>query len=275
MSLRELMIIVAVAAVGMGGLKLASTELRTILQMLTGILLMAFLVKAVVDRGGRPAFAAGFILCALSYLGIAYFDSGRTPDSFSTRAFGTVRVMNSLYDVVKTETWINSQTGDRVSTFATSYPEANTVTRIELKRSATRGASEPTADRSAEDVNVISESPRGAGRRGSGGGGISSRLSGHTEKYNPEQEREYFVADEQRKEEIVEILRTKEGKQAVADGTPLSELKRVTYSRQEWPAFDHFKDVGYCLFALLCGYLGGHFARYVYARRNARGAGPE
>jgi hypothetical protein len=33
------------------------------------------------------------------------------------------------------------------------------------------------------------------------------------------------------------------------------------------PALEHFMPIGHCLWALLIGYVGGHFARWVYVRR--------
>jgi hypothetical protein len=33
------------------------------------------------------------------------------------------------------------------------------------------------------------------------------------------------------------------------------------------PALEHFMPIGHCLWALLIGYLGGHFARWAYVRR--------
>jgi hypothetical protein len=87
-SLRELMIVVAVAAIGLAGLKFASTEMRTVIEALTGLLLFGLLVTAVVDRGSRQAFAAGFVLCTVLYLVVAYVDTVRGTANYSTRAFG-------------------------------------------------------------------------------------------------------------------------------------------------------------------------------------------
>src|SRR5688572_29076867 len=67
-SLRELMIVVAMAAVGLAGLRFASSGMQPIVQAMTGILLLFFLVRAIVDVGVARAFAIGFVICSLAYL---------------------------------------------------------------------------------------------------------------------------------------------------------------------------------------------------------------
>ena len=42
---------------------------------------------------------------------------------------------------------------------------------------------------------------------------------------------------------------------------------RPVFSKVVTPDRLHFTAVGHCLWALLLGYVGGHFARFVYARR--------
>jgi hypothetical protein len=56
-----------VAAVGFAGLKFASSGMRALVQAMAGAILLMFLVKSVIDRGERQAFAIGFIICALTY----------------------------------------------------------------------------------------------------------------------------------------------------------------------------------------------------------------
>jgi hypothetical protein len=66
-SLRELLIVVAVAAVGMAGLKYASDNMLPVVQAMVGILTLTMCIRAVVDRGHARAFAIGFVICSSGY----------------------------------------------------------------------------------------------------------------------------------------------------------------------------------------------------------------
>jgi hypothetical protein len=54
---------------------------------------------------------------------------------------------------------------------------------------------------------------------------------------------------------------------AIRTGRPLGTIRLVTYARRATPARTDFQKVGWCLWALLFGYAGGVFARFIYARR--------
>jgi hypothetical protein len=271
------MIVVAVAAVGLAALKFASTTMRPIFQGLTGVFLFAFLVKAVMERGARQAFAIGFVLCAVGYVAVVYLDNSSTSETGTTVTagkFGTGRVLDVLYAAVVSNIWLDDQTGKAAPSISVP-PEVTTLTRIESTSPKSHADADQNEDSKRESTVVIAS--RGSqGRRSarsSTGRGIDTRnmseLVPASAGLTAEQADEFKAAGEGRKREIARILAMPEGQLAVNAGTPLSSLKLKTYSRITRPAGNDFYNVGYCLFALVIGYMGGHFARYVYARRSA------
>jgi len=292
-SLRELMIVVAVAAVGMAGLKYASGGMGTVVQAMTGLVLLGLIVKAAVDRGRGQAFAVGFVLCAIVYLLVALVENPRSRSSPQTDIFGTRRLIGNFYSWIATTTLIEAETGKVVTDpgFTTPTGDAE-FARVEWPTQSEPGRGDD-ADASANDTlpdDVDSEPDsadrlgrfqsftggdrrgrRGArGARGSAGRGrfaASSNLSSYYPGITPAQESEFLSADTQRQEEMLAILQMNEGREALDSGVALSSLKLVTYQQFRSPSLGAFRNVTYCLIALLIGYLGGLFARYVYGKR--------
>jgi hypothetical protein len=297
-SLRELMIVVAVAAVGLAGLKYASTtSMHIAVQALSGALLLAFLVRAAVDRGHGQAFAIGFVFCALAYL-IASVVSATTV-SLATGNFGTSAVLSWLYPMIETPAWYNEATGQLAANFQVKDPlevDNGRATRVELKdwspeksarvdeKDATNSPGETSAvSQEIEETSDVSgaqgEVPGFGRRRGAQAGtnaggarGRSGRGRGRVaivppQELTPQQLQEYTAADDDRKIEIWNIVRAPEGQAAVLSGRPLSAIDFVTYLRRTRPTYDDFQRVGTCLWMLLVGYAGGLYARFVYARR--------
>jgi hypothetical protein len=96
-----------------------------------------------------------------------------------------------------------------------------------------------------------------------------ARLGIYVQRTTSDQEREYNTANDERKAEIIEILQSEQGQKAIAGGAPLSALRIARYRMSVEPSEIHFRNVGYCLFALLFGYGGGHFAAFVYRRQSS------
>jgi hypothetical protein len=67
LSLRELLLFVALVAFAIVSLKFANDWIWTGLSMAAMLVFMAALVEAFIDRGARQAFAIGFVLCAGLY----------------------------------------------------------------------------------------------------------------------------------------------------------------------------------------------------------------
>jgi hypothetical protein len=231
-SLRELMIVVAFAAVGCAALKYATITMQAVVQGLTGALLLGFLVRAIVDRGPRQAFAIGFVACAIVYIVARHVDG--TTTTF-TGAFGTTRLITAVHPLFISENWINSTTGEAVR-IENAPPDARHIKRIERMSSG----SEPTVEQSAV---------------------ISSSTQATIEPIN----RSRSYQDE--------IVQSTEGRRMIAEGAAPSSLRMATYGLRSTPSIAAFRTVGYCLLTLLVGYVGGHFARYVYARRTLAAGG--
>jgi hypothetical protein len=220
--------------------------------------------------------------------------------------FGTTTVLEQMYKVFVTQRWFDAKTGKAIpsSNFALGAPpNATYVTRIEQIPAADDKTGGPAQGTNREPSSIISEQFGTRGSRGSrssnnnnidsiliggggrggrggrgrgrgGGGSIAMDSFGNAflvpADFAPQQSSEYIAADEGRRAEIDAILQTDEGRQAIVGGAPLSSLKMATFTRQDSPSLRDFTNAGYCLFALLFGYAGGHFARYVYTRRTGR-----
>jgi hypothetical protein len=117
-SLRELMLVVAAVAVGMAGLKYASSGMLPVVQAMTGVILLAMLVRAIVDRGRGQAFAIGFLISGLGYALVAHFSDRLLPattwpvyERKITSSFPPTQLWLRLCPSLATYRWINTNTG--------------------------------------------------------------------------------------------------------------------------------------------------------------------
>lgn len=274
-SLRELMIVVAVAAVGLAGLKYASNWMLPVVQAMTGFFLLAFLVRAIVDRGQKQAFVLGFVSCGVMYLvslvSIVDRDSTKTPVS----GLGTSRALYELYSLLKTQQWVNENTNEVEPSIQATAAELNAgrVVRIELKPMPPDVSDKEKAGVAASnnaDADGAVVAPRRGSRGGRGGGGGRGQRGGYFPiQLTPQQSAEYDAAENYLRNYYDEIFADPQGQAAVLSGRPLSTIIRHSYTRDDIPRLSDFQIVGYCLWTLLIGYAGGHFARYVYTRRMA------
>jgi hypothetical protein len=273
-SRRELLILLAFAVAAMAGLKFASGWMLPIVKAVTGLVLICFAVRAVVDRGSRQAFAIGFTLTALAYSAASFIDGPRTRPKDPDRMFGTDRVLQGLHDALATSVWYRfshfKRTMAVVPGFESEAPAgATSVVRLEKSEPESPmnlGRSEEDVARSSTIVlKQLSESELRFSPPTDSAAYVPSEL------VNFEQVREYQAVDIGRRHLLMMILNTDEGRKAVSEGTPLSALDIVSYSVAERPYYRDFQSVGYSLAALLLGYIGGSFARYVYGvRENER-----
>ncbi|MEX2316697.1 MAG: hypothetical protein WD669_06070 [Pirellulales bacterium] len=291
-SLRELMTVVAVAAVGLAGLKYASSAMLVVVQAMCFVLLLMFLVRAAVDRGREQAFAIGFAFCGVVYL-ITSVVATAAPN-LAVGTFGTNMAISRLYSVFVTRSWFNKATGEMAANFQPTGPYANEAgeeARIELSdlsppESVQQEDNKSAGDagRALPDTGVATDNGaqrggvRGFGGTGGGrGGGAGFRRSGSGGRgggrgamlvqLTPQQLDEYQAADRIRQIEIDNIFQLPQGQTAILSGRPLSTIHWVTYVRRPRPMYDDFERVGRCLWMLMIGYAGGLFARLIYARR--------
>lgn len=279
-SLRELMLVVAVAAVGMAGLKFASTEMRTVVQAMTGLILLAMLVKATVDRGARQAFAVGFAVCALIYLLVLSVSLNTSVLNRSIGTFGTGSALDGLHKLFVTQYWIDQETGREAMNFQVMYPaeqEYGQASRLVLLPwTPGSGTAEVGDDTGADDTGnlaIADDSPVGTrfgrGGRGRRGRGVSSDVAA---VLTPQQTDEYSRLTRVRQDEIRQMIEyDRQAVNAIRTGRPLSTITYVNYRRVNNPPLSDFRNVGYCLWVLLIGYFGGHFAGFIYRRRDIGG----
>lgn len=268
-SLRELLLVMAVVAVGCAGLKYASGGMLPIVQGMTGILLLVLLVRAVVGRGASQAFAVGFVSCSLFYLVVLTLALTTPILNASIGTFGTASVLAKLHKVIVTQEWTNSVTGrpDRTFQPLETEKDASQVFRIEIKPLPAESKDNEKALAAQRDIQELGEAiaaTRG-GRRGRGTVSRGTMLN----QLTPKQQVEYELANPGRQREIYEAFRDSQAQAAILSGQPLSTISRVIYTRQDVPWIQDFRTVGYCLWTLVIGYAGGLVARLVYGRRGA------
>jgi hypothetical protein len=276
-SLRELMLVVGVAAVGLAGLKFASSGMLPIVQAMTGLLLLVFLMRAIAGWGASRAFAIGYVVGSSIYLGVVVLQTNVLPlpsQGYSletpTETFGTESVLRWLNAHIVSYAWINQSTGKRDTSFRPTESEAelSEVVRIEVAKTSSPS---PNGEEVGTAVEATDEAPVGGfgvGRRGRGGRGGGSR-GGFVARLTPQQVDEYSSADFNRRSEIERVWNNPQGQQAILSGAPLSSIRQVTYMRLQSPIWHHFQKAGHCLWAIMIGYTGGSIARFYHRRHRA------
>ena len=129
-SLRHLLALVAAVAIALASLKFAGDVWWIVLSTVAAIAFLVALVGAFIERGGRQAFAIGFLLWSLSYGGflfvgqtfrVASGPTGSDPFAFEP-SLPTTRVMRPLYVAVSETKWIEISTGKEVADFDPDNP---------------------------------------------------------------------------------------------------------------------------------------------------------
>ncbi len=192
LSLREMLIFVALVALAIASLKYANEAFLALVAAVTMFALIVALIIAAVDRGPRQAFAIGVALTMVAY-GLILITGQLTSgsggnvtskniefDQWAGR-LPTTRLLRYVHMAVQRNEWIDSTTGKVIPSFDPKNP-----------------------------VIPIG----GSGGFGGGGGGAQFR---------------------------------------------------------ETPTRKFFMPIGHCWWALILGYAGGQFGRYVYARRMREG----
>jgi hypothetical protein len=192
-SLRELMLVVAVAAIGLAGMKFASTGMLPVVQAMTGLFLLAFLVRAIIDRGQPQAFAIGFLLCGAAYLFTIVVASRRltlnAPDgtpaqtveiAAPTGTLGTQSMTNWFYQFVVSHRWVDLATERPEPAFHPTQSEAmeGRAVRIELKEWQPPPAEEEKAAVGSSDTTAADVAGTATGGRAMGGVPITNGVRG-------------------------------------------------------------------------------------------------
>jgi hypothetical protein len=124
MSLREMLILVALVAMGICSLKYANDTWLPLVAGVTMIAIFIALIIAFVDRGPRQAFAIGFVLVALSYgyvvlnSSIKVLQSNLNPEmSFGFNRLPTTWLLRYAYQAMESGYWHDSETGKKLPSF--------------------------------------------------------------------------------------------------------------------------------------------------------------
>jgi hypothetical protein len=122
LSLRELLLLIAIIALAIASMKYASPAWRTCVYTITMAVFMWAAVIAVIDRGPRQAFAIGMVLLMVIYgmvvtNGVAGRPEGtREMDPRSGR-LPTTRAVNYLFPPTETVEWVDVRTGNVVPNY--------------------------------------------------------------------------------------------------------------------------------------------------------------
>lgn len=121
-SLRELLLLLGLCAVGCAALKYAGDGWWTILSTGALLLFLAAAVTAAVDRGRPQAVATGFVLAATIYALLLYAaprdgsEQSRELDPYNGK-LPTTRLLKPLFEAIVSRTWIDGNTGQEISNY--------------------------------------------------------------------------------------------------------------------------------------------------------------
>jgi hypothetical protein len=127
MSLRELLLLVALAALALASIRYATTTWRTAVYSITMVVFMAGAIVAIIDRGPRQAFAIGMVLTMVIYAVLVrngvYGERGinRELDADEGR-LPTTWVASYFYKPVITHRWFDDRTGIELVNYDPNNP---------------------------------------------------------------------------------------------------------------------------------------------------------
>ncbi|MEX2316696.1 MAG: hypothetical protein WD669_06065 [Pirellulales bacterium] len=252
-SLRELMIVVAVAAVGLAALRFASSDMRPVLQLITGVVFLTCLLLAIFGHGERQAWAAGFLVCAVLYsLAAQHADNSefaRTAPSSSRgggkahSSFLPTKFLLAMHITVIGFDWIDQSSGEL----------------LESDPAVPFSSEESTAIQGSTDELILKAANGGTFRPG----GISA---GGTRQSRQVESAKRRIAVTMRGElSGIDSLNA-----AARDRAILRAMRNnTTYAYRPRSPQRDMVVAGHCLFALALGYIGGQFASFIYRRRVA------
>jgi hypothetical protein len=143
-SLRELLLLVALAALALASIRYASTPWRTVVYTIAMAVFMSAAVVAVIDRGPRQAFAIGMVLTMVIYAtlvrnGVAG-ERGENRELDPRRGrLPTTRAARYIYRSTTSERWFDDQ-GNELTDFDPTNPPPG------VRRVTRRGNTSPSRE---------------------------------------------------------------------------------------------------------------------------------
>jgi hypothetical protein len=111
-SLRELLLIVALVSVGLASLKVGGL-LATCFVIASLLLFMAAAITAIVDRGLRQKFAIGMVVAAVVYALVVFGAAASRPPV----ALPMSQWLSTWYEAIAERTWVDSFSGKELPGF--------------------------------------------------------------------------------------------------------------------------------------------------------------
>lgn len=136
LSLRQLLLFVALLAVACSALQFANEWWKLGLFCFTTLFFMATAVEAIVSRGVRQSFAIGFVICGGIYLvliallgrGELYqFESGQLP---------TAQLLRELHTLISGTVYVSAETGERIAESQLTEGQAKLTRNVQTFGSA-------------------------------------------------------------------------------------------------------------------------------------------
>jgi hypothetical protein len=264
-SLRELLIVVAVAALGCAAMRFSSGVLRPLMQLVTAAVVLGCLLRVIFERGARQVTAAGFLVCALLY-GLAahiqdvdafgpIFRSSRDRLEIDSASLPT-RALLALHTSIIGYQWVNARDGSPLDFDPTAKPD---------------GGGTNTGEPSTEEL-VLQDS-RQRLRFGRSGDPSGTRRGSRSGRGGPEPRRSFEESRRLRDMQNIastmeESLRSSNLDEAAVDRALLTAMRNnATYEYRPRAPLRDIVVVGHSLLMLIVGYCGGQFAALVYRRR--------
>ncbi|HEX2475889.1 MAG TPA: hypothetical protein VHK01_14150 [Lacipirellulaceae bacterium] len=128
LSLRELLLLMAMVALAIASMKYASTAWRTCVYTITMAIYMWAAVVAVIDRGPRQAFAIGMVLVMVIY-GVLFISAPRRSEGnmeldLRDGRLPTSRTVKHLFPPTDTIEWRDARTGQILPNYDPANPPA-------------------------------------------------------------------------------------------------------------------------------------------------------
>jgi hypothetical protein len=126
LSLREMLLLIAMVALAIASMKYASPAWRTGVYTITMAIFMWAAVAAAVDRGPRQAFAIGMVLLMVIYgallMNAASRRDGNLELDLEWGRLPTSRVMKHLFPPTETVEWLNRRNGQVLPNYDPANP---------------------------------------------------------------------------------------------------------------------------------------------------------
>jgi hypothetical protein len=139
LSLRELLLLIAMVALAIASMKYASTGWRTCVYTITMAIFMWAAVVAVIDRGPRQAFAIGMVILMVIY-GVLLISAPRRSAGNNIELdlergrLPTSRAVKYLFPPTETVEWVNRRNGQVLPNYDPTNPPPGIQTFTQTRR---------------------------------------------------------------------------------------------------------------------------------------------